>query len=100
MMTAMALPADVEIDSLEASPARRLGYLVMATRLMTGVRVHPTWRAAERAMPVAADAPTTFVLLFKGEPVSDGHDDLARLWGLARGVDSAKFLQIAETGAC
>jgi hypothetical protein len=97
---ALASPSTFSLAQLDTESTRRLGYLVMATRLMTHANVHPTWRELESLARAAMPAVARPLQLFKAERGVNMSDDLAGMWRLRRGVDSSKLVQIATSGAC
>ena len=96
LMRALARPADLAPQCVEDDEARRLGYLVMATMARTGARVDDSWRRLAVRLLEETPRRTAPVVLFVCEKGSTWADHLAALWGLARGVDHMKLVQIAD----
>jgi len=96
LVRALARPADLPAQCVEDDEARRLGYLVMATMARTGATVHESWQRL--AVRLLEETPRRVdpVSLFACEKGSIWADDLAALWGLARGLDHMKLVQIAD----
>ena len=95
---ALAGPAPVRFDPGDADQDARLGYLICAARLLAGVSPHPSWVALEKQLQSRLNKSTARVLLaVDDEP--NPLDELAKSWGLRKGLDACKLVQIAEHGA-
>lgn len=98
-VTAFSSPIIATATLFSPSARRRLGYLITAARLIGGAPVHPTWRdyALAQESLVSALPREPFLAC---DPAPNPADDLARIWGLTRGVDTAILTQLVEQGNC
>lgn len=91
------LPLDVE---LAESDAARLGYLIEAFKLVAGTPIHPNWVALAKQLhketPAVHAEP---IQLLRCDDGSSTADALAVRWGLSKGLDSMKLVQIGLHGA-
>jgi len=67
---------------------------------MTYANVHESWRRLGVRLLEETSKPAEPVVLFRCELGSRWVDDLAKVWGLRRGIDFMKLVEIAQTGAC
>ncbi|MFK4705604.1 hypothetical protein ABIC83_002443 [Roseateles asaccharophilus] len=76
----------------------RLGYLVSAASLIGGVTPNRTWVDLQGRLFDLQPSQVSRVILLACDPDSNSRDALARRWGLRKGLDSEKVVQICSTG--